>query len=42
MVDAEAGQARDGVPLRQLLQADGTLTCILREDVLVVGNSGLC
>lgn len=42
VVDAEAGQARDGVPLRQILQADGTLARILRQDVLVVCDSRLC
>lgn len=34
MVDAEAGQASDGVSLHQLLQADCTFSCILGEDVL--------
>lgn len=34
MVDAEAGQASDGVSLYQLLQADRTFSCILSEDVL--------
>lgn len=42
VVYAEAGQARDGVPLCELLQADGTLPCILRQDVLVVCDSRLC
>lgn len=34
MVDAEAGQAGDGVSLQQLVQADGTFTRVLRQDVL--------
>lgn len=34
MVDAEAGQASDGVSLLQLLQADGTFSCIPRQDIL--------
>lgn len=34
MVDAEAGQAGDGVPLKQLIQAYGTFSCILGQDVL--------
>lgn len=34
VVDAEAGQASDGVSLNQLLQADCTFPCILGQDVL--------
>lgn len=42
VVNAEAGQAGDGVPLCELLQADGTLARILRQDVLIVCDSRLC
>lgn len=34
VVDAEAGQPGDGVPLHQLLQADCTFPCVLGQDVL--------
>lgn len=34
MVNAEAGQASDGVSLQQLVQADRTFTRVLRQDVL--------
>lgn len=34
MVDAEAGQASNGVSLHQLLQADCTFSCILGQDIL--------
>lgn len=38
VVDAEAGQPCDGLPLQQLLQADRTLAAVFTEHVRVVGQ----
>lgn len=38
VVDAEAGQPCDGLPLQQLLQADRALAAVFTEHVRVVGQ----
>lgn len=38
VVDAEAGQSCNGLPLKQLLQADRTLAAVFTEHVRVVGQ----
>lgn len=39
MVNAQAGQASDGVSLQQLVQADRTFPRVLRQDVLWKTNA---
>lgn len=40
VVDTEAGQSCDGLPLKQLLQTDRTLAAVFTEHVRVVGQGG--